>query len=325
MTLVAIGCVGMYLFLVNEVLAGGLTGLQRMGKMSAWATIPAVRVEHRWRRPARQRRWHRDVLHGDVGHPVILTVAWPVLLAAARPHHLEVDLHLWRVLVVGGAPPVLMIFNQIYGTVDIPILAALTSTTVVGWYSLAYKWAAIPIFITTAVMGSHYPEMARLGKDPGPEFAGLVNRAVKLTLLASTPAAVGLAVVAPNLIALLYAARVRTSVRPLQILALQIPITSMDTILATALIACDRLRRYLIVAGAAAALNPILCAILIKVADGLWDNGAIGAAMATAVTELFVMCCALYLSTTGVMDQHDVRVVGRVAPSLPWRFFRLPG
>ena len=39
MTLVVIGCGGMFLFLVNEVLAGGLSGLQRMGKMSAWATV----------------------------------------------------------------------------------------------------------------------------------------------------------------------------------------------------------------------------------------------------------------------------------------------
>ena len=227
-----------------------------------------------------------------------------VLLLPYVRHHLRIDLHLWRVLVVGGAPlMLLMIFNQIYGTVDIPILAALTSTTVVGWYSLAYRWAAIPIFITTAVMGSHYPEMSRLGSNPGPEFAGLVNRAVKLTLLASTPAAVGLAVVAPNLIGLLYEPEFEPSVRPLQILALQIPITGMDTILATALIACNRLRRYLVVAGAAAAINPILCAILIQVADELWDNGAIGAAIATALTELFVMCCALYLSVTGVMDR----------------------
>ena len=304
MALVAIGCGGMFIFLVNEVLAGGISGLQRMGKMSAWATIHVYVSSIA----------SVVLLANGAGivpytmvmawSPVILTVALAVLLLPYVRSHLGVDLHLWRVLVVGGAPLVLLtIFNQIYGTVDIPILAALTSTTVVGWYSLAYKWAAIPIFITNAVIGSHYPEMARLGSNPGPEFAGLVNRAVKLTLLASTPAAVGLAVVAPNLIALFYPPGFGPSVRPLQILALQIPITGMDTVLATALIACNRLRRYLVVAGAAAALNPILCAILIQVADEVWDNGAIGAAIATALTELFVMCCALYLSVTGVMDR----------------------
>ena len=256
MALVAIGCGGMFIFLVNEVLAGGISGLQRMGKMSAWATIHVYVSSIA----------SVVLLANGAGivpytmvmawSPVILTVALAVLLLPYVRSHLGVDLHLWRVLVVGGAPLALLtIFNQIYGTVDIPILAALTSTTVVGWYSLAYKWAAIPIFITNAVVGSHYPEMARLGSNPGPEFAGLVNRAVKLTLLASTPAAVGLAVVAPNLIALFYPPAFGPSVRPLQILALQIPITGMDTVLATALIACNRLRRYLVVAGAAAALE----------------------------------------------------------------------
>ena len=86
-------------------------------------------------------------------------------------------------------------------------------------------------------------------------------------LLASTPAGIGLAVVAPNLIDLFYEPEFGDSVRPLQILALQIPITGMDTILVTALIASERLRKYLIVAAGAAVLNPILCIVLIQLSD----------------------------------------------------------
>ena len=221
--------------------------------------------------------------------------------------HWKLNRTVWKSLIVGGTPLMLLLFfNQIYSTLDVPLLAGLTSTTVVGWYVLAYRWAGIPIFIATAVMGSHYPEMSRLAKEPGPGFAAIVNRAVKLTLLASIPAAVGLAVVAPNLIEALYEPEFDGSVRPLQILALQIPITGMDTILATALIASDRLRRYLWVAGGAAALNPIVCGLLIIFAESVWDNGAIGAATATALTEIFVMCCAIALSAPGVMDRSTV-------------------
>jgi O-antigen/teichoic acid export membrane protein len=305
--LIAINCAGMYIFLTNEVLTGALSGLQRMGKMSAWATI-TVYVSS---------IGSIVVLAnggGVVALAIVVTVSGMITLIAnfvfvvpLMRGHANLDLRVWKSLVVGGAPlMLLLIFNQIYSTLDIPLLAALTSTSVVGNYDLAYKWAGIPIFIATAVIGSHYPEMARLGKDEGPDFAALVNRAVKLMLLAATPAAFGLAVVAPNLIGLFYSAEFDDAARPLQILALQIPITGLDTILATALIASNKLRKYLWVAGAAAVFNPVLCALLIEFADRTWSNGATGAAIAVAITELFVMTCAIRLSAVGVMDRRTV-------------------
>ena len=278
-----------------------------MGKMSAWATITvyvssiaSILVLARGGTVTQ----YAIVL---VATGTITVIANGVMVVPLIRGEWHLDPVVWKRLVVGGAPlMLLMIFNQIYSTLDIPLLAWVTSATVVGWYGLAYRWAAIPIFIANAVMGSHYPEMARLAKQPGPEFAHLVNRAVKLTLLASTPAAVGLAVVAPNLIELFYEPEFEGAVRPLQVLALQIPITGMDTILATALIASDRLRRYLWVAAGAAILNPFVCVALIQVADRVWDNGAIGAAIATALTELAVMACAISLSAKGVMDRATV-------------------
>ena len=117
-----------------------------------------------------------------------------------------------RHLVRGGVPlMLLMVFNQIYSTIDIPILAALTTPTVVGWYVLAYRWAAIPIFIANVVNGSFYPEMSKHGPGGGPEFTALVNRALKLVLVVLVPAGIGLAVVAGDLLHLPVRQRVRRS------------------------------------------------------------------------------------------------------------------
>ena len=66
-----------------------------------------------------------------------------------------------------GVPLMLLtVFNQIYGTLDIPILASIAGATIVGWYVLAYRWAGIPIFIANVVIGSHYPEMSIHGETP---------------------------------------------------------------------------------------------------------------------------------------------------------------
>ena len=305
--LVAIGCIGLYSFALNEVYAGTLIGLQRMGKSSAW-TVAAVYL-------------------GTIGGIVVLAagggvVAFAAILAVSNVlplfgnwlqlrgvtrGHRRIDRTVMRHLVRGGVPlMLLMVFNQIYTTIDVPILAALTTPTVVGWYVLAYRWAAIPIFIANVVNGSFYPEMSKHGPGGGPEFTALVNRALKLVLVVSVPAGIGLAVVAGDLLHLLYGSEFEESLRPLQILALQLPITCVDTILATALIAQDRLRKYLVVAGVTAALNPPLTIGLVVLTDRISDNGATGAALATALTELFVMSCALVLSAKGVMDRAMV-------------------
>ena len=304
LALVAIGCAAMYVFVFNEVFTGALQGLQRMGKSSA-ALVVYVYVSNLG-----------GILVLANGGGVILfsivyaagslipMIANGLLVRPMVRGHRHVDLAIWRHLVVGGAPLMLLtVFNQIYGTIDVPIVAAIAGTTTVGWYSLAYRWASIPIFIANAVVGSHYPEMSVHGKTGGPTFVDLVNRAIKIVLFASVPAAVGLAVVAPDLISYYPDGEFDGAIRPLQILALQIPITSMDTVLATALLASDRLRKYLIIAGVAAAINPIACIVLINLTVEAFDNGAIGAAIATAATEVFVMTCALVLSARGVMDR----------------------
>jgi O-antigen/teichoic acid export membrane protein len=305
MLLVAITALGLYPILLNEIFASTLAGMQRMGKSSAWAVaaiyisnIGAILVVMRG--------------HGVVAVSVVLLLGsalpvignWLLLRPVVKGHPRRIDPAIWTHLVRAGVPLMLLtVFNQIYGTLDIPILASIAGATVVGWYALAYRWAAIPLFIATVVVGSHYPEMSIHGREAGPEFARVVNRAVKLVLVASVPAGIGLAVVASDLIDLVYGAEFANSIRPLQILALQIPITAMDTILVTALIAAERLRKYLIVAAAAAVINPIICIMLVHATERSSGNGAIGAAIATALTEVLVMTCAIVLSTPGVMDR----------------------
>jgi O-antigen/teichoic acid export membrane protein len=98
----------------------------------------------------------------------------------------------------------------------------------------------------------------------------------------------------------------------IQILAFHIPLAAMDTVLATALIAANRQRRYLYVSLMAAALNPIACILLIHWADSRYGNGAIGAALVTVATELFILGGALRLRTTGVLDWATSKNLGLI-------------
>ncbi|NNE11571.1 MAG: flippase [Ilumatobacter sp.] len=314
LTLIVILSGGMIAHVIGEVAAGALFGLQRMAGVSFWLVIQV---------------YLQTVLGvlvlvlggGVVAYGLVLTgsALLPVfaqlwLIAPQVRGHLHLDRAIWRLLLTGGVPLMaLAFFNVIYGTVNVPILHFIAGEQQVGWYSLAARWVGIPVFITTAVSAAYFPEFAKHGRSLSPEFAPLVNRAIGIVLLVVTPGAVGIALVADDLIRLLYSdGEFERSIVLIRILAIQMPITAMDTLLAHALVASDRLNRYLAVSAGAAVLNPIACVVTIQLMQERYGNGAIGTALVMVATELFVMFGAWRLRSSGVVDGAVLRHVGRI-------------
>jgi O-antigen/teichoic acid export membrane protein len=313
MTVIALGCVLMVCTIVNDLLTGALMGMERMAKPAAFLTV--------------------QVYVAGIGGLIVLylggglilyatvyslaglipVIANSVLVWPYVRHHLHIDLRIWRTVALGGLPlMILIVFNRIYGTIDVPILQQIAGGETVGWYGVAYRWASIPVFITTAVMAAYFPQFSAHGVGITAEFTRLVNRALRLVLFVSIPSAVGIAMVAPNLIAMFYDGNTyEPSIVLIQILAIHIPIAATDTILAMALIASDRQHRYVYVAGMAAVLNPLACIVAIPICMNAFDNGAIGAAIVTVCTEVFILTGALMLRPAGVMDRATVRSAAR--------------
>jgi O-antigen/teichoic acid export membrane protein len=313
LTIIGICCLGMLPTLLAEVFAGGLAGIQDMARPAVWSaagvyfhTVAGILV--------------LLLGGGVVAYAAVTTFASVVPFVAnwllVRRHldgHRSIDPKVWRLLVVGGIPLLALTFlNMIYGSVDVPILHSMVGSEPVGWYGVALKWAGIPVFATTAVVAAYFPAFSQHGKPIDEHFAPLVNRAIYLVLMVSIPACVGLFFVADDLIHLIYSDGYDQAIVLVQILAVGIPIMGMDTVLGTALVASDRVRRYLWVAASAAVLNPTLCFILIRVTDQRYSNGAIGAAIITVATELWVMLGALRLRSPGVMARPDVIHLARI-------------
>ena len=172
---------------------------------------------------------------------------------------------------------------------------------------MAYRWVGIPIFISTAVVAAFFPRSRPMAKRGGPEFAAQVNQAVLLVLLAAVPARSGSAWSPTTSSDFLYEPEFDDSIVLIQILALHIPLAAMDTILATALIAADRQRRYIVRRRRCRRAQPDR--LRHRSSTGPTDaygNGAIGAAIVTVATELFIMCGALRLRSPGVLDRATV-------------------
>jgi O-antigen/teichoic acid export membrane protein len=314
LVLIGLGCVGMLFTEVNGDLVAALGGLERMARSSAFGVVQvyvgslvglAVLAAGR----------------GVVAYAAVLTLAttlpfmansvlvWPYVKGS-----LGLDRKIWRFLIRGGLPLlVLAAFNMIYGTVDVPLLRFIAGDEQVGWYALAYRWVSIPIFMSTAVVAAYFPRFSALGKARSPEFPVQVNRAIRFTSLVAVPAAVGLGVIAKDLLGFFYEGEdFSNSVGLMQILAIHIPVAAVDTILAMSLIAVDRQRKYVFVAGCAAVLNPIACVVAINLTLDAYDNGAIGAAIVTVGTEMAILGAALLIRPRGVMDRWTALTCGRI-------------
>jgi O-antigen/teichoic acid export membrane protein len=306
-TLIVLGFVGMAFATLSEVAVGALNGLEIISRPAFLGVIQVYIASG------------IGLLVIAMGYGVIV---WGGILAFStffgfvasfwmlRPHFhgpVHVDWNVWRHLVRNGIPLMaLAVFNVVYGTIDIPILGAITDDHTVGLYGVAYRWVGIPIFITTAVVASYFPRFSAHGSPITPEYPRFVNQAVRIVMFAAVPASIGLAMVADDLIHLIYKPEWYGSISLIQILSIHIPLAAMDTVLATALIAADRQRRYLYVALGAAIFNPIACVLLIHWADSRYGNGAIGAAIVTVATELYILVGALRLRAPGVLDRAAV-------------------
>ena len=311
--LIAVCCISMVFNTLNSCLAGGLFGWQQMARPALWDTVRSY---------AAGALGVAVLMHGGsalqyalvsnlvCGVPFVanLIYLWPALKAnrTIRPD-------LWKEVLRGGFPFfILAALLVLYGTIDVPLLEAFTGSETVGWYLLAYRWVSLPAFFAASVASAFFPALSAEPGELSANFRRMANQALHLVVLVATPGAVGIALIAGKFIHLLYGAEFHQSVPLMQILALHIPIVGVDIVLGSVIAAADRQRQWVYVSVAAAVLNPMLNMAAIPATDHLFSNGAIGAAVITALTEVLLLVGALRLRPAGVLDRATTRTLLRV-------------
>ena len=297
-------CIGMFFNALDNALAGGLLGTQQMRWPAVWDIVRAY---------AGGAAGLLILLNGGsllafglafnvaCGIPVVANLfkLWPDLR-----QHGAIDLRLCRTILVGGFPFfILSALVAFYGTVDIPLLEALTNSETVGWYALAYRWVSVPAFFAVSVSTAFFPALSVQGVTVSRDFTDMANRALKLVVFVATPAAVGIALVADSFLSLLYGAEFHQAVPLMRLLALQIPIVGIDIVLASVVIAADRQRQWVIVSVAAAVFNPLTNLVAIPLTERAFGNGAVGAAIVTILTEVMLLVAAVAMQPAGVLDR----------------------
>lgn len=218
-----------------------------------------------------------------VGLPVVVAAYLLVRRVYARPEFAWSPRQLFRTARQVLPYGLYVMFVQAQQRLDVTLLGLMIGAVVTGIYNVAYRvvftLSFVPAFLATAIL----PVASNLaGSQPEP-LRRLYQRALSLGVLIGLPAAVGLALVAEDLILLVFGTEFRDSVLLLQVLAalyfLAFPRVLLGVFLTALGEQAERTRSH----GWALLLAALAFPILIRA------FGAMGAAAAVLVVETFLV------------------------------------
>lgn len=202
------------------------------------------------------------------------------------------------------------VFSVIYYRVDAVMLSLMTSSVVVGWYGAAYRLFDIVMFLPSILGRAMFPVLSKLwGVNEQAILAKTTEKSLSIIFIAGIPISIGIFAFAEQIIGFFFGlGEYGPSVAVLRIFSVGLLLVYIDMVLGTALFATDKQRQWTAVALIAVFLNPLINYYMIPYSQTHFGNGGIGAAIATIVTEFFVLMCAVNLMPKSIFQQSSIGV-----------------
>jgi O-antigen/teichoic acid export membrane protein len=220
----------------------------------------------------------------------------------------------WKLLIAGGLPFVVWQASlQIYGQIDIVILSILSTDSAVGWYSAAYRLISVPIFAPVIIIGAAFPAISSAAAREPSQVAFIAKSALRACLAITVPMSVAMVVLSERLVDLLaYPSDFDNMIPLVAILALHVPMVGATMVIASCLYSLDSQWSWVKIGIAAAILNPVMNIPLIPLTQHFYDNGAIGAALVTVLTEGFMLLAGLCLLPATILGRPALKDGSRI-------------
>lgn len=183
----------------------------------------------------------------------------------------------------GGATITLTRFlRAVIVTADVVLLSFLTNDRETGLYSAAYRVCFLLVAIATSAHVVFLPALTRARAD-APAASAVLGRSLWLSWTVALPLVVGGALVAPDLLALLFGPEFRAGGDAFRLLLVSIGILFLYGTLHNGFLARDRLIVETAIIGAAAIVNVALNLLVIP------RYGLSGAALVMVITEAMIL------------------------------------
>ena len=232
-------------------------------------------------------------------------------------------------------------FSVVYYRVDAVMLSIMVPESVVGWYGAAYRFFDVLMFLPSIYSVAIFPVLSKLWTRGREGIGVTTQKSLEFIFLAGVPVAIAVFLFSEDIIGFLFGSEgFSDSAVILRILSCGLILVYIDSVLGTALFASDRQRYWTATAFFAMLLNPLLNYYLIPYTQMRCGNGGIGAALATLITEFFVMVMAMSVLPRSLFEtaRPSVLLKGVAAGALmmvttwqlegsvlPWMFRALAG
>lgn len=200
-------------------------------------------------------------------------------LVSLQFRDLSILRHIRPVLLMGIA----LFLNGIYTQVDTTMLGVMSTERNIGYYSYAHKVLQIAIRFCTAVTSAFLPRLSYYFQHDRKQFDQLLKRGVQIASFLAFPATVGLFLLAPEAIELLFGTEFLPAAKTLRCFVAMILISAFGNLLCYQMMLCSGNENKLVpILSAATCLNIVLNYLMIP---QLQEQGA---AIASVCTELFI-------------------------------------
>ncbi|HEY6193301.1 MAG TPA: flippase [Bacteroidota bacterium] len=199
------------------------------------------------------------------------------------------------------------LFGVVYYRIDAVMLSLMVPGVVVGWYGAAYRFFDVLMFLPSIFSTAVLPVLSRLSVGDTKSLARTTRNSIDFILLAAMPICVFVFFSSHEIIDLFFGSEGYGQAEVLlKIFAPGLVLVSIDSILASTLIASNLQRQWAGAAFVAMLFNPLANVFLIPFAQSHFGNGGIGAAIATLMTEFLVMCIAIYLTPGEIFEGASI-------------------
>lgn len=176
-----------------------------------------------------------------------------------------------------------------YSKIDVTMLGSMTTDCAIGLYNNACKIVEMIITVCTAIPVVFLPRLSYYYEHDKVKFEGLIEMGIKVLSFVSFPVSIGVFVLAPQIMRVLYGESFLTGYVTVRIFTLLIIVKSFGNLLCYQLVvATGNERKRLPVYSIAVILNIIFNAVLIP------DMAQNGAAIASVISEFVVNVGQLY-------------------------------
>jgi len=187
------------------------------------------------------------------------------------------------------------VFFTIYAWIDTAMLSVMASPKVVGWYGVPMRLWGTMLVIPSIFSTAWLPRMVQAHQRSNDELITVTRAPIQLVFVMSLPIATLVAIGASPVIHLVYGAGYVHAIPVLIILGLNLIPMYLNIMLAQICIAAKRFRTWTWLMVGACLFNPAINLALIPLTQSRYGNGAIGAAVALALTEVAIAGAAIFI------------------------------